>query len=112
MGSIALGAEKERMMKRILFRLSMPSNSSWDGKWSGREKNYTIRKNITDKKFTELFGDRANNSWFYNFGDGWTAKVTGRLLDKGERAKKSDGFCGYNWMVNSIIWDNEIKTRI
>ena len=89
----------------------MPSNNSWDGKWSGTKKNYTIRKNITDKTLTELFGDKTSNSWYYNFGDGWTAKVTGTLLNKGERAKKSDGFCGYNWMVNSIIWYNEIRSK-
>ena len=99
-------------MKRIEFRLSMPNRGSWNGGWSGSEKNYTITKNITDKKAEFLgFNKEKSQSWHYHFGDGWSACISGRIMDRDERKKKSDGFCGYNWMVDEIIWYNEIRGK-
>jgi len=65
----------------------------------------------TIKKFNELFDGKDYKSWSYDFGDGWRALVSGTLLKKGERVKKSDGFYGYDWMVDSIIFHNEIRTK-
>lgn len=95
-------------MKRVEFKLTMPGRSSWDGKWSGQSRNYTIKKTLTDKIVAKLFGEKQRESWGYNFGDGWFASVEGRIVPKGERLKKSDGFNGYDWMVRSIIADGEI----
>ena len=97
-------------MKRVEFRLSMPGVGSWDGKWSGSKNNYTIKENLTDNKISILGLDNSDQSWSYNFGDGWCATVRARIVPKGEKLKKSDGFCGYNWMVDSIISNNLIKS--
>jgi len=93
-------------MKRIEFKLSMPHRCSWNGRWAGSDSNYTITENVTDKKSDELM---AVGSWRYSFGDGWEACVSARIVPKGERVKKSAGFCGYNWMVQSIRLYNEIR---
>lgn len=90
-------------MKRVLFILSMPNCNSWNGKWSGSGNNYTITKNIKDDTARRLGLDKGEKSWYHNFGDGWTACVKGKILKKGERVKKSAGFCGYDWMVSNII---------
>jgi len=94
-------------MKRVVFRLSMPNNNSWDGKWSGSGRNYTITKNLSENtiKFLEL--EKGEQKWYHNFGDGWTACITARIVSKGERLPKSAGFCGYNWMVTNILCYNQ-----
>lgn len=90
-------------MKRVLFKLSIPGNNSWNGKWSGDGGNYTITKSVTDKRAKELgLSDNCEKDWYHNFGDGWTACITGRVLSKGERVAKSRGFYGYDWMVKNI----------
>lgn len=93
-------------MKRIEFKLGMPSNNSWDGKWSGADRNYTIVRRLTDAKAIELLKQRR---FTHAFGDGWVASVDVRELAKGERPKKSDGFCGYDWMVTNIIANGQTR---
>lgn len=90
-------------MKRVEFKLSMPGRSSWNGKWSGEGQNYTIVRTLTDKTAAKLLDEKGTGYWSHAFGDGWVAGVDARTLVKGERAKKSDGFCGYEWMVENII---------
>ena len=98
-------------MQRVLFKLSMPSNNSCNGKWTGDKKNYAITKNITNKATERLKLNNGEQSWYYSFGDGWTACITARIIQKGERLPKSDGFCGYNWMVEDIWLYGEIRKR-
>ena len=47
------------------------------------------------------------------FGDdGWGANVNVKIVDSKEAAKvrkKTKGFCGYDWMIDSIIERQEIK---
>lgn len=95
-------------MTRVEFRLSMPNNNSWNGRWSGEGRNYTIVANLSDKLAAKVLGEKGRDSWGYNFGDGWFASVEGRAVPKGERLRKSNGFCGYDWMVRSILTDGEI----
>lgn len=91
----------------ICFELSMPNRASWNGKWSGGKDIHVITKTDRDsgvsrKRIEEL----AGKSFYYNFGDGWTACVSTRIIDAREarRLKKANrGFCGYDWMVRSII---------
>ena len=91
-------------MKKVVFTLNMPNVGSWNGKWSGEGRNYIIKKSVTDKKFDELKEKGGSSfSWYYSWSDGWGALVTCREIKKGERLKKSDGFCGYDWMVMSIM---------
>jgi hypothetical protein len=96
------------MSKRIEFTLSMPGRNSWNGRWSGESTHYAIVKTLTDRKADELLGGKQSASWGYNFGDGWFASIEARVVPKGERLRKSAGFCGYNWMVSSILDDGEI----
>ncbi len=89
-------------MSRVIFELSMPSNNSWNGKWSGAENKYTVAKTVTEKKYKSL-----ENYYSYSFGDGWVARVTIRRAKPRERA--TNKFCGYNWMIDSILYNGEIK---
>jgi len=90
-------------MKRIEFRLSMPNVGSWNGRWSGEGRNYSIVRKLTDKKCAELEIGENGNSWYHSWNDGWGASVRARIVPSGERLKRSDGFCGYDWMVSNII---------
>jgi hypothetical protein len=86
----------------------MPSRGSWNGAWSGEGQNCTICKSLREIRVKELVAQ--GSSWTYNFGDGWFARVDMRVPVPGERRKKSDGFSGYDWMVESILLHGRIKT--
>jgi len=106
-------------MKYVSFELTMPNVGSWNGKWTGEGQKYYIVKSVTDKYFKTnieklLDGDKLYNSWYYNFGDGWGASVRMELIDATiarHRRKISKGFCGYDWMVDSIIKRGKISTE-
>lgn len=54
----------------------------------------------------------AGGYFTYTFGDGWVAAVTVREVDaqtKRRLLKESEGFCGYDWMVDSILSHGKIK---
>ena len=95
---------------RLAFELSMPSNNSWDGKWSGDGKCYVIVKEFRNPprpNGVTLPGSRFS----YSFGDGWVAAVSCREVDSATAAKlrkESKGFYGYDWMVDSIIQHGKI----
>lgn len=89
------------MSERIEFRLSMPGVGSWNGRWSGDGRKYVIVRTVRRADLPKL-GDLPR-SWRYSWDDGWAASVSARVMTKGERKPKSDGFCGYDWMVNNII---------
>lgn len=80
----------------------MPSNNSWNSRWSGEGNKYTVAKTVTDKKAKTLL-----DYYTYSFGDGWVAGVTVRLAKP--REKVTNKFCGYNWMVDSILLNGDIK---
>lgn len=93
----------------IVFELTMPNRGSWNGKWSGDNrkfirlrKNSEVPKNLVDKRYT------------YSWDDGWTACVTVTRMPADEAHKlerKSDGFAGYDWMIDSIIRYGTILSR-
>lgn len=97
-------------MSLYAFTLSMPSNNSWNGKWSGQDKPYVIVRAVNAKKYKPEPG-----SYRYSFGDGWVACVEVREVDGKEsrRLRKiSQGFCGYNWMIDEIIWYKQIRGSV
>ncbi len=102
-------------MKIISFELTMPNKGSWDNKWSGEGKKYFIitkLSNLSLKKdhFVRLLQNGSDN-WYYRWEDGWGANVHAELINSIEakkRRKISAGFCGYNWMVTSIIQRGKI----
>lgn len=84
------------MTKRVIFELSMPKNNSWNGKWSGEGSQYTVAKTLPEAKFESL-----KPRYTYSFGDGWVAAVSVR--EANPREKASGKFCGYEWMIDSIL---------
>jgi len=100
----------------LSFELSMPGVSSWNGKWSGESELYAKTINFgksqkAEKKAKEIL---VKGYYGYSFGDGWSAGVSVKQVDAKEAAKirrKSSGFCGYDWMVDSIRDNGEIKVK-
>jgi hypothetical protein len=97
----------------LCFELSMPSVGSWNGKWTGEGRCYAHVRSIgRGKKAKEKEAEiLAKGSYYYNFGDGWAASISVREVTGSEIAKmrhRSVGFCGYEWMVDSIIEHGEI----
>ena len=99
----------------MLFRLSMPSNNAWDGKWSGGEgRGYNIVRRVDGARVARLGHDggslhAGDGYWTHDFGDGWVAGVTATLMAQGRDEPKSDGFSGYDWMVDSILRHGRIE---
>lgn len=93
----------------IVFELTFPNRGSWNGKWSG-EKD----KHIIVKKDYKVPKDRIGKIYSYDFGDGWVASITVKKMNGNDSEyrqlkKKNAGFCGYDWMVNSIIAIDKIE---
>ncbi len=92
----------------LCFSLSMPGKASWTGKWSGSGKNYVRAPNVG---WSELKKKRAqylidNSPFFYSWSDGWKASIRIKEVDGKEARKirrKTDGFCGYDWMIDSLL---------
>lgn len=102
----------------LAFELSMPNCNSWNGRWTGRwtgegrayirTKTFRGAKSIT--KASELIGYH-----YYSFGDGWGAGVHVREVDSAEARrirKKSAGFHGYDWMIESLLQNGLIKPNV
>lgn len=90
----------------IIFTLSMPNRGSWNGRQSGEDRVYAriFHNNDVPK-------DIIGKGFYYNWDDGWCACVSVTKIDSKEAAKirkKSAGFCGYDWMIRSIIKNGEI----
>ncbi len=95
----------------IAFILSMPNVGSWNGKWSSAGNLYAVVKTMAGKKRTAHATQLAGRHFSYNFGDGWRASIEVRAVDSSDARKlraASKGFCGYEWMVESILEDGAI----
>jgi len=97
----------------IAFTLSMPNCGSWNGKWTGEKDLYVITRKFgrTKEAHNKVNEIMKKPYHYYNFGDGWGAGVSLQVVDTKEATKlrkASNGFMGYNWMVDSIIKNNKI----
>lgn len=97
----------------IEFKLTMPNIGSWNGRWSGERKYYAKVVNIGRTKEKEQLGREIvdRKSFYYNFGDGWGMSIKVRQVDSKEAARirrKSSGFCGYEWAIDSILKHKKI----
>lgn len=112
------------MAMKVSFELTMPNVGSWNGGWTGAEKRYYViksffinsrdRSGATTGTITALLDGKFWQSFYYNFGDGWGANVRMEIVDAKEAAKRqrqSAGFCGYEWMIDSILKYGTIQTR-
>lgn len=117
-------------MRILSFELTMPNKGSWNGKWSGEDRKYFIVRKFDNKVADKIMegaetspiyegffapvkvGETpARKSYYYGWNDGWGANVRVEYVDAREankRRKNSAGFCGYDWMVDSIINYDEI----
>lgn len=96
---------------RFSFTLSMPNRASWNGRWSGEDRQYVIVKTFVQREFKEKLSKLIGNH-YYNFGDGWGANVEVKVVDAAAQKrlmKASAGFCGYDWMVDSLIKHGRIQ---
>lgn len=93
----------------IIFELTMPNCGSWNGKWSGEERLY-----VKSRRNNQVPKNVIGKNFYYRWDDGWTACVSVRKVDCREEQKimrKSSGFCGYDWMIDSIINYGKILTK-
>ena len=100
----------------IAFELSMPGVNSWNGHWSGEDKYYAKVVNIGRSMEKEALGQEilSIGSFNYDFGDGWWMSIDVREVDSQEASKirrRSNGFCGYDWAIDSIIENLDIRTE-
>lgn len=98
----------------IAFELTMPGVGSWNGKWTGDKDLFVRCKTLTKPEAEKILGDKSERHFSYRWDDGWRANVLARKIDSAEKKvleKKSSGFCGYDWMISSIIEHGEIKTE-
>ena len=99
------------MAQYAVFELSMPNRGSWNGGWSG-ERDKCVKCRALPTKGNSNVKDGANH--YYNFGDGWGASVSVKVVEgvkaKNQAIKGSKGFCGYEWMIDSILNNGKIIT--
>lgn len=105
----------------LLFELTMPNVGSWDGKWSGANRRHLLIRKLSNTKKNLERATKLVGNYHYSWSDGWGANVQCTVIEpKCARyfRKLSDGFCGYDWMVDSILErgkilaDHEITDRI
>ena len=101
-------------MNYLLFKLSMPHRGSWNNKWSLENENFTIAKRFRKCDFEKL-PDIVGKYHEYRWDDGWTAVVNVKHLtnikDVKQLTKNSQGFCGYDWMIESLLKFGKIMSR-
>ena len=101
-------------MTILCFTLTMPSNAAWNGKWTGDDKLYARTMNMGkgNEAKVKCAPILRQKSYSYFFGDGWVANVEVRVIDAATKAKverDTRGFCGYEWMIDSIMKHGEIR---
>jgi hypothetical protein len=73
---------------------------------------YTLTKNFGSQKAQAKAATiLANQPYSYDFGDGWRASIEVKAVEGPELRsirKRSKGFCGYDWMVDSILDNGSI----
>lgn len=91
----------------IVFELTMPNKGSWNGKWS--QEGQLFIRTMDERKVPKEYW---NKDFYHRWDDGWTACVSLNRMSAQEARKlerRSKGFCGYDWMIKSIVKYGEIK---
>lgn len=96
----------------LLFELTMPNRGSWNGRWSGESRRHLLIRRLSNSKKNFERAEKLNGkSWYYGWPDGWGASVSCKVIEPRTARiweKLSDGFCGYDWMVDSIMARDKI----
>ncbi len=92
---------------KLCFTLTMPNVKSWNGRWSGESNLYAKVVSFGHSRGAMAKAKEMvkKGYYHYNFGDGWSAGISVREVNAKEAAIiecKSNGFCGYDWMIQSI----------
>jgi len=118
----------------------MTNCGSWNGKWTGSGKKYVRVRKYKKVKGQEIMTDatetldcirdggifghnpvryvptgRFSKSWRYDWKDGWGCNVIAEIVDSktaNKLRKESDGFCNYDWMIDSIEKIDKILNSI
>lgn len=103
-------------MSNLIFKLSMPGRSSWNGRWSGEENIYAIVKPIGRSAAAQQKADALISKRYFShsWSDGWRASIEVTEADSAEvrRIRKhSKGFCGYDWMVENILDHGDTREK-
>jgi len=100
-------------MSTLAFQLHMPNPPSWNGRWSGENRQHVIVKNLGRSQKAERQAKELDGRVFcHHWDDGWTARIVVHVVDAAEARRLrrvSCGFSGYDWMVESILRDGEIR---
>lgn len=94
----------EEKKTKALFVLSMPGVGSWNGKWSGEGRFYA-RTCTAFFRGKPIYPELKEGKFHYHWDDGWAACVEVKFVTPSEAKKaekQSKGFCGYEWMVESL----------
>jgi len=99
----------------LKFELTMPNVGSWNGKWTGEGKRYLKFRDVPKSQITDLLGDKSERNFHHSFGDGWSANVKVSQSNSSDKRLLSrhlgNGFCGYDWMITSILEHGKIEAR-
>ena len=86
-------------MTVLLFEYGHSKINTWNGHWTGEGK---------------VFAKEVFLTFTHDFGDGWVAKITmtvGAKKDFEEIMKRSEGFLGYEWIIDSILKHGKIVEK-
>lgn len=98
----------KKQKKYLCFTLTMPNVGSWNGRWSGQGDLYAVIRKLGNSKAAKEKTEKIleGKNFYHSWNDGWGANVEVTLVTASEAKeirKKSKGFCGYDWMVDSIL---------
>ena len=90
--------------QRVEFRLSMSSRGNAVYSSFGEGRSYIAWRTVKDDVAQALMDPQGEaGRWYHRWDDGWAALVTARVMNPGERRAKSNGFAGYDWMIDNIL---------
>lgn len=103
---------KQEKKTVALFILTMPKNNSWNGKWTGEGRLFAYSQ-VAFRRGKAIFPNLKEGNFYYDFDDGWVAKVEVKYVTLSEARqvmRRSEGFGSYSWMCDEIMNLGRIKT--
>lgn len=104
---------KPEKKDHILFTFTMPRFNTWNNRWTGEGRKYT-RSCRGFRYGKKIYKKLKEGNFQYDFGDGWVANVNVKFVTKSEAKEadmKSEGFCGYEWMIDQLKETGDIVRR-